>query len=55
MSTTVRLENGLRKLKMAPIKGEGTYGEVYVVADMTQITCETSEGETKLAAGNAVR
>lgn len=54
MATTVRLENGLRKLKMAPITGEGTYGEVFVVADMTQITCETSEGDVKLAAGNAV-
>ena len=53
MSTTVRLENGLRKLKMAPITGEG-YGAIFEVADMTQITAETSEGETKLAAGNAV-
>ena len=55
MTTTVRLENGLRKLKMAPITGEGTYGPIITVADMTQITAETSEGETKLAAGNAVR
>ena len=55
MSTTIRLENGLRKLKMAPITGEGTYGPIITVADMTQITAETSEGETKLAAGNAVR
>ena len=55
MSTTVRLENGLRKLKMAPITGEGTYGEIFTVADMTQITCETAEGDVKLAAGNAVR
>ena len=55
MSTTVRLENGLRKLKMAPITGEGTYGEIFNVADMTQITCETAEGDVKLAAGNAVR
>ena len=54
MSTTVRLENGLRKLKMAPITGEGTYGEIFTVADMTQITCETSEGDVKLAAGNAI-
>ena len=54
MSTTVRLENGLRKLKMAPITGEGTYGEIFNVADMTQITCETSEGDVKLAAGNAI-
>ena len=54
MSTTVRLENGLRKLKMAPITSSG-YGDIFTVADMTQITAETSEGETKLAAGNAVR
>ena len=54
MSATVRLENGLRKLKMAPITGEGTYGEIFTVADMTQITCETSEGDVKLAAGNAI-
>ena len=44
MSTTVRLENGLRKLKMAPITGEG-YGPIFTVADMTQITAETSEGK----------
>ena len=54
MATTVRLENGLRKLKMAPITGEGTYGEIFTVADMTNISCETSEGDVKLAAGNAV-
>ena len=54
MSTTVRLENGLRKLKMAPITGEGTYGEIFTVADMTNIACETSEGDVKLAAGNAI-
>ena len=54
MATTIRLENGLRKLKMAPITGSG-YGEIFTVADMTQITAETSEGETKLAAGNAVK
>ena len=54
MATTIRLENGLRKLKMAPITGEGTYGEIFTVADMTQITCETSEGDVKLAAGNAI-
>ena len=55
MSATVRLGNGLRELKMAAIRGEGTYGEIFTVADMTQITCETSEGETKIPAGNAVR
>ena len=54
MSTTVRLENGLRKLKMAPITGEG-YGTIFTVADMTNLSAETSEGETKLAAGNAVK
>ena len=54
MAQTVRLENGLRKLKMAPITGEG-YGPIFTVADMTNLTAETSEGETKLAAGNAVR
>ena len=55
MATTIRLENGLRKLKMAPITGEGTYGEIFTVADMTNISCETAEGDVKLAAGNAVR
>ena len=54
MATTVRLENGLRKLKMAPITGSGTYGDIFTVADMTNISCETSEGDVKLAAGNAV-
>ena len=54
MAQTVRLENGLRKLKMAPITGEGTYGEIFTVADMTNIACETSEGDVKLAAGNAI-
>ena len=54
MAQTVRLENGLRKLKMAPITGEGTYGEIFTVADMTNISCETSEGETKIPAGNAI-
>ena len=54
MATTIRLENGLRKLKMAPITGEG-YGPIFTVADMTNLTAETSEGETKLPAGNAVR
>ena len=54
MAQTVRLENGLRKLKMAPITGEG-YGAIFTVADMTNLTAETSEGETKLPAGNAVR
>lgn len=54
MATTVRLENGLRKLKMAPITEGGAYGEIFTVADMTNISCETSEGDVKLAAGNAI-
>ena len=45
LATTVRLENGLRKLKMAPITSGGTYGDIFTVADMTNITCETSEGK----------
>ena len=45
MSTTVRLENGLRKLKMAPITSGGTYGDIFTVADMTNLTAETSEGK----------
>ena len=44
MSTTVRLENGLRKLKMAPITSSG-YGDIITVADMTQLSAETSEGK----------
>ena len=55
MTTTIRLENGLRKLKMAPINSGGTYGDIFTVADMTQISCETAEGDVKLPAGNAVR
>ena len=54
MATTVRLENGLRKLKMAPLTSSG-YGDIFTVADMTNISCETAEGDVKLAAGNAVR
>ena len=54
MTTTIRLENGLRKLKMAPITSSG-YGDIFTVADMTNISCETAEGDVKLAAGNAVR
>ena len=51
---TVKLENGLRKLKMAQIQDDGNYGEIFEVADLTQVTAETSEGETKLPAGNRV-
>ena len=45
MATTVRLENGLRKLKMAPITSGGTYVDIITVADMTNISAETSEGK----------
>ena len=54
MATIIRLENGLRKLKMASITKSG-YGGIFTVADMTSISCETSEGDMKLAAGNAVK
>ena len=54
MATTIRLENGLRKLKMASITKSG-YEGIFTMADMTSISCETSEGDVKLAAGNAVR
>ena len=53
MTTTIRLENGLRKLKMAPITSSG-YGDIFTVADMTNISCETAEGDVKLASGNAI-
>ena len=45
MSTTVRLENGLRKLKMAPINSSGGYDDIFTVADMTNLSAETSEGK----------
>lgn len=51
---TIKLENGLRKLKVAQIEESGDYGAIITVADLTQITAETSEGETKLPAGNYV-
>ena len=51
---TIKLENGLGKLKVAQIESAGTYGEIITVADLTSMTAETSEGETKLAAGNTV-
>ena len=54
MATIIRLENGLRKLKMASITKSG-YGEIFIVADMTSISCDTSKGDVKLAAGNAVK
>ena len=52
--TTIKLTNGLRKLKAAQIKSDGSYEAIITVADLTQITAETAEGETKLAAGNYV-
>ena len=51
---TIKLTNGLRKLKAAQIKSDGSYEAIITVADLTQITAETAEGETKLAAGNYV-
>lgn len=52
--STIKLTNGLRKLKAAQIKPDGSYEAIITVADLTQITAETAEGETKLAAGNYV-
>ena len=52
--STIKLTNGLRKLKAAQIKSDGSYEAIITVADLTQITAETAEGETKLAAGNYV-
>ena len=51
---TVRLQNGLRKLKMAQILDDGSYGEIFTVSDMTEISCETAEGEVNLPAGNRI-
>ena len=45
MATVAKLENGLRKLKMAQLSDDGSYGDIFTVADMTQITSETSEGK----------
>ena len=36
MATTIRLENGLRKLKIASITKSG-YGGIFTVTDMTQV------------------
>ena len=52
---TVKLENGLLKFKVAPIQEDGTYGEIIECADLSSMTAETAEGETKLAAGNRVK
>lgn len=51
---TVKLENGLLKFKVAPIQSEGTYGAIIECADLSSMTAETAEGETKIAAGNTV-
>lgn len=51
---TIRLTNGLRKLKMADYKSAGVIGEIYEVADLTAMSSETAEGETTLAAGNGI-
>lgn len=54
MAKTIKLTNGLRKLKMADYKSEGVIGEIYEVADLTAMSSETAENETTLAAGNAI-
>ena len=51
---TVKLENGLLKFKVAPIEEDGNYGEIVECADLSSMTAETAEGETKLPAGNRV-
>ena len=52
---TVKLENGLLKFKVAPIEEDGNYGEIVECADLSSMTAETAEGETKLPAGNRVK
>ena len=52
---TVKLENGLLKFKVAPIQEGGEYGEIVECADLSSMTAETAEGETKLPAGNRVK
>ena len=42
---TIRLENGLRKLKLAGINEDGSCGEIFAVSDMTRLSAETSEGK----------
>ena len=54
LSNIVRLTNGLRKVKMADLEEEGTWGEVYEVADLTAMSAETVEGDSTYAAGNAI-
>ena len=53
-STVVRLTNGLKKVLMADIQEDGSYGEIYEVAKLTAMTAETGEGYISLAAGNGV-
>lgn len=54
LGKTIKLTNGLRKLKMADYEEGGSIGAVYEVADLTAMTAETAEGETNLAAGNGI-
>ena len=53
-STVVRLTNGLKRVLMADIQSDGSYGEIYEVAKLTAMTAETGEGSISLAAGNGV-
>ncbi len=53
MSKTIKLTNGLRKLKMADYT-TGTIGDIYEVADLTSMSSETAENETSVAAGNGI-
>ena len=52
---TVKLENGLLKFKVAPIQEGGEYGAIVECADLSSMTAETAEWETKLPAGNRVK
>lgn len=53
-STVVRLTNGLKRVLMADIQTNGSYGEIYEVAKLTAMSAETGEGSISLAAGNGV-
>ena len=53
-STVVRLTNGLKRVLMADIQTDGSYGEIYEVAKLTAMSAETGEGSISLAAGNGV-
>lgn len=54
MSKTIRLTNGLRKLKMADYEAGGTIGAIYEVADLSAMSSETAESEQSIAAGNGI-